>query len=309
MSIVITGSKGLIGSALTCSLKSYGMNVSGVDIAWERGHPEQGDILDQSLMLDLAQRYDGIVHLAAVSRVVMGEKDPGLCWITNVEGTRRIIEAALKSKRKPWLLYASSREVYGQKSHFPVHESALLEPVNMYGRSKAAAEKDVLEARKRGLRAAVIRYSNVYGSIMDHSNRVIPAFCRAAAEGSAMYVEGKDNLFDFTHLDDTIAGTLSLISLLISGESELPPIHLTTGVPTSLQQAAEIALKIGESGTKIIKAPSRTFDVSKFYGDTSLAEKILGWRSSISIEEGMNRLFQAYKKSLIFDRQFQNVQI
>lgn len=300
MRILITGSKGLIGSALECSLKSRGMNVSGIDIGWEKGHLEHGDILDKSLMLDLAQECDGIVHLAAISRVVIGEKNPDLCWTTNVEGTSGIIEAVLKSKRKPWLLYASSREVYGQKNHLPVQESAPLEPVNIYGRSKAAAEKSVLEARKKGLRAAIVRYSNVYGSIMDHPNRVIPAFCRAAAEGCAMYVEGKDNLFDFTHLDDTIAGTLSLISLLISGQRELPPIHLTTGVPTSLQQAAEIALKIGESGTKIIEAPSRTFDVSKFYGDTSLAEKILGWRSSISIEEGMKRLFQAYKSCLTF---------
>jgi nucleoside-diphosphate-sugar epimerase len=225
----------------------------------------------------------------------MGEKNPQLCWTTNVDTTKNLIDIALNSKQRPWILYASSREVYGQKEHLPIHESASLEPVNIYGKSKAEAEKLIFEARARGLQVAVVRYSNVYGSTMDHPDRVIPAFCKAAAEGKELYVEGRDNLFDFTHLDDTIKGTLSLISLLILGRADLPPIHLTTGRPTSLNQAAEIALRSGKPEAKIIEAQSRTFDVSKFYGDTSLAQQILRWKSLITIEEGMSRLIQAYQ--------------
>lgn len=294
MRILITGSKGLIGSALTKNLRSLGISVHCLDINEPEG-PEHGDILDAALMEALAENCNGIVHLAAVSRVITGEKNPELCWKTNVVATKGIIEAALKSSRKPWLLYASSREVYGQPNLLPAKESFPLQPVNIYGRSKAEAEKNVLEARKKGLKSAVVRYSNVYGSIHDHPDRVVPAFCRSAAEGGELHVEGRDNLFDFTHLEDTIRGTLSLISLIESENHKLPPIHLTTGRPTSLQQAAELAVKASGSGARILEAASRHFDVAKFYGDASLAKKILGWQSSITIEQGIERLVKDFQ--------------
>jgi nucleoside-diphosphate-sugar epimerase len=296
MKVLVTGSKGLIGTALSSALRSQGIDVKGIDIRYEQAHREQGDILDTLHMQKLIEDCEGIVHLAGVSRVVLGEKNRELCWKTNVEATEHLLEQALTLPQKPWFLYASSREVYGQKIKLPVQESSHLEPLNIYGKSKAAAETKVLAARERGLITAVVRYSNVYGSIHDYPDRVIPAFCRAAAEGKEMYVEGVENLFDFTHLDDTVVGTLSLIELLMRGEQRIPTIHLTTGRPTSLLEAAEIALGMGEPGTRIIETAPRNFDVSTFYGDTTLAKTVLGWESQIFLKQGMERLILDYKQ-------------
>ena len=295
MKLLITGSAGLIGSALSTSLSKLGIEVIGIDIVLEPQHENYGDILDYNRVSEAASQVDGIIHLAAVSRVIFGEKNPKLCWETNVEGTKQVLEAALESAKKPWVLYASSREVYGQQELLPVKETASLIPVNIYGESKIAAEKVVEEAVKRGLKGAIIRFSNVFGSVHDHHDRVIPAFCAAAAHGLNIRVDGRDNLFDFTFIDDVVQGVLSYIYALNSSRTQLPPIHLTTGYAASLGEVAFYAQEASMYDIEVIEAPSRSFDVSKFSGDTSRAKDLLKWEACVHIREGINRLITQYR--------------
>jgi nucleoside-diphosphate-sugar epimerase len=114
---------------------------------------------------------DGIVHLAAVARVKHAEADSARCWAVNVVGTENVIAASLAMRRRPWVVVASSREVYGQPGRTPVVESDPIAPINVYGRSKAACEQAALAGRSDGLRVAVLRLANVYGSIHDHPDR------------------------------------------------------------------------------------------------------------------------------------------
>ena len=79
----------------------------------------------------------------------------------------------------------------------PVSETVPLLPLNVYAKSKIAAEQSVEQYRAQGLQTAVLRFSNVYGSIHDYADRVIPAFCRAAAFGGTIRIDGSDNIFDF----------------------------------------------------------------------------------------------------------------
>ncbi len=127
--------------------------------------------------------------------------------------------------RRPWVVYASSREVYGDPATLPVPEDAPLEPVNIYGRSKAAAEAAVGRAREAGLATAIVRFSNVFGSTADHRDRVVPAFARAAATGGTISIEGAENTFDFTHVEDVGRGLALLVECLKDGHRALPPIH------------------------------------------------------------------------------------
>jgi nucleoside-diphosphate-sugar epimerase len=301
MRILITGSKGLIGSALKLALKILNIDVVGIDIRSDQQDSEHGNILNKELLFHFVDGVDGIVHLAAISRVIDGEKNPDLCWLTNVEGTRNIVEAALLSDMKPWILYASSREVYGHPKSFPVNESAVLDPINIYGKSKHAAEEIIQDACQRGLVTSIVRFSNVFGSVHDYPDRVIPAFCRAAAEGSNIRVDGTNNLFDFTYLEDVIQGILSLIRLLSQESSSLPPVHLTSGVAMSLGQIAKIAQKASHHSIEIIEGTSRSFDVSRFWGDTSRSQEMLNWRACVNAEEGMHRLINQYR--IFFDTQ------
>ena len=291
--ILITGSSGLVGTALTSALLAEGVDVVRLDLR-ARGEA-QGDVRDRTRLNDIVARADGIVHLAAVSRVVWGERDPELCWATNVGGLRNVLEAAAQSERRPWLVFASSREVYGQPELLPATENAPLRPVNVYGRSKMEGEHLVAEAQRAGLRACTIRLSNVFGSTSDHADRVVPAFARAAALGAELRVDGLGHTFDFTHIDDITRGIVALIGLLAAGGSPPAPIHFVSGRPTTLGELANLAVRLGQAGSSIRPAAPRDFDVARFFGDPSRAKALLGWQPLVPLDEGLARLVQAFR--------------
>lgn len=291
--ILVTGSNGLIGKSLCEYLYAHNLHFKEFDINLPKSHPNFGDINNKFSIAAHLEGCTGIIHLAGVSRVIWGERDPDGCWQTNVVGTQNILEAAFNSSLKPWVIYASSREVYGQQQKFPVTESASLQPLNVYAHSKVAAEELVQHYNTRGLTTAVLRFSSVYGRTDDHMDRVVPAFCRAAVLNKPFKIEGLQNTFDFTHVSDVVRGILRTIECLEHNQS-LPPIHLTTGQPTTLQTLANYVCEAGPFQPEIIELPPRNFDVSKFYGDNGLAREYLGWEPSTPIKTGINQLTQDY---------------
>ena len=285
--ILITGSEGLIGRALRAALEARGAEVVGLDLLGIGR--EHGDVRSLARVRDALGGCDGVVHLAAVSRVLWGEQDPEGCWSTNVGGLRNVLQALDEGKRPPWLLFASSREVYGQPRRLPATEDTPLRPVNVYGRSKAEGERLVEEAGAGGLRAATVRLSNVYGSARDHADRVIPAFARAAVSGSTIRIDGAECTFDFTHIDDTIRGMVAVAGRLAKGQ-ELPPVHLVTGRPTTLGELAGLAVALAGDRASITEAPPRSFDVARFHGSPDRARKLLGWTPRVVLRDGLERL-------------------
>jgi UDP-glucose 4-epimerase len=295
--ILVTGSEGLVGTELARSLCRSGYDVRRFDLRCPPTDPGRGDILNAEEVTEHASQCDGIVHLAAISRVIWGEQDPELCWSTNVAGTQNVLRAALASPRRPWVLFASSREVYGEPDHLPVAEDCQLKPVNVYGRSKAEGERLVLEARQSGLVTAVLRFSNVYGCLEDHPDRVVPAFCQAAAHGTELHVSGRSNLFDFTHIEDVSRGVTALIKMLENGTSDLPPIHLVSGHGVTLSELADLAKQAGEAASRIIELPPRSYNVARFVGEPTRAWELLGWTARIDIADGVRRLVNEFRSS------------
>lgn len=285
--ILITGARGLVGTALTVALQSQGARVRALDLAADGD--DHGDVRDPTALARAVDGCDGVVHLAAVSRVVWGEREPERCHATNVEGTHHVLAAALATRSRPWVLFASSREVYGHADTLPVDEDAPMRPMNVYGRSKVAAEALTLDARARGLTTAVARLSNVYGRARDHVDRVVPAFVRAAARGEPLRVEGPDHLFDFTFVDDVARGLVAMVHRLAARET-LPPIHFVSGEGTTLGALADLAVTLAGSPSAITVAPSRSYDVARFRGDPSRARAVLGWAPRVSLREGVARL-------------------
>lgn len=303
--ILITGSSGLVGTAVRASLERSGVSVTGLDVQ-AVGH-EFGDVRDPITIQDAFEGCKGIIHLAAISRVIWGEQDPDNCWATNVDGLANVLRLAESQKDKPWVIFASSREVYGQPDFLPATENSPLNPVNIYGRAKVEGERLINEARTQGLRTAIIRLSNVYGSTADHQDRVVPAFARAAVLGLALRVDGSNHTFDFTHLDDTVRGIVALTKCLDAGHDELPPIHFLTGQPTTLGQLAAIAQEASKLVSKIVPSPPRNFDVSQFHGSPQRAKELLGWEPQISIREGISRLIADYRTELMPEPAQENI--
>jgi nucleoside-diphosphate-sugar epimerase len=151
-------------------------------------------------------------------------------------------------------------------------------------------------ARQNGMQTAIIRLSNVFGSLTDHADRVVPAFAKAAVLGQALRVDGAEHTFDFTHIDDVSRGIVALAQLLQKGESRIPPIHFVTGKPTTLSGLAEMAISIASSTSNIEIAPPRNYDVDNFYGCPMRAKKILNWEASIPLRVGLSQLIEAFQK-------------
>jgi nucleoside-diphosphate-sugar epimerase len=191
------------------------------------------------------------------------------------------------------VLFASSREVYGQAAVLPATEDTPLAPLNVYGRTKVAGEGLLAEAGAAGLATASVRLSNVFGDPLDHPDRVVPAFLRAAAAGAALRVDGPACSFDFTYLDDVVTALLTVTELLARERRSLPPVHLVTGVPTTLGELAALALRVTRSQAPIESLSSRPFDVARFHGDPGRARALLGWTAETPLEEGLARLAAA----------------
>lgn len=287
--ILVTGSEGLIGRHLCRKLEAAGFAIRKFDI--RRSQLE--DTTSSNALSDAIAEAQGIVHLAAVSRVVWAERDPELCQKTNVSAFRSILDIASR-RSGTWVIFASSREVYGEQHNFPVPEQAILQPLNVYARSKYDGEMLAKNAQESGLLVNVCRFSNVYGCVKDHSDRVVPAFARAAATGSTIVVEGRDHFFDFVHIDDAANGLLRLVELTMQSSESQSPVHFASGVGTTLQLLADIATKHAKRPPTILHGQPRTFDVRGFVGSTERANALLGWKSNISIEDGMRRLINEF---------------
>ena len=208
--ILVTGTEGLIGSHLCARLEASGFEVRRFDLSRSRSE----DICRTQSLAVALEGVRGVIHLAAISRVVWAEQNPHLCL--NVEALAELLDLC-RLGTKPWLIFASSREVYGEARRLPVREDDPLHPMNAYGRSKRAGELLIGAANSSGLLANTCRLSNVYGWSRDHPDRVVMAFAIAAARGGVISVEGRANAFDFTHIDDVVEGLWRLVQATIAG--------------------------------------------------------------------------------------------
>jgi len=284
--ILVTGALGLIGRSFCARLEREGLAYRPFDL--RRSALE--DIRDPARLEAALDGASGIVHLAAVSRVVWGERDPETCWNTNVLPLQRLLEAGV-AQRGLFIVFGSSREVYGQAARFPVTEEDPLEPVNVYGRSKLAGEAVIAALREQGMIANLCRFSSVFGSTHDHADRVAMAFAAAAAHGGTIRIDGRGNTFDFTSVEDAVEGLFRVTEASVLGE-RLPPVHFASGRGTSLAELAEIARGFARSKVDVVDAPPRTFDVSHFVGDPSRARTVLGWQARADLEKRFGQLVE-----------------
>ena len=217
--LLVTGAAGLIGTEVSHQLRQRGYDVVTLDLRKrdQRGLSVEhvGDICDHRLRKEALRGVDGVIHLAAVSRVKEAEQNPIECTRVNLDGTKMLLTDMVNLRRQPWVLFASSREVYGEPRWLPVGDDHPLSPVNHYGRTKVECEALVTAySESTGRPASILRYSNVYGSALDHQDRLVPSFVEKALLEEELVVHGGDQTIDLMHVDDAAEFTERIATLM-----------------------------------------------------------------------------------------------
>ena len=263
-----------------------------------------GDTNNTSLLTDVfnINKFDGIIHLAAVSRVAVAQDNPEECIRTNVHGTRSLLEALQdrEYEKKPWLVFGSSREVYVEPDIFPVKETYKKSFVNIYGDSKIQGENLFTEyARRNNHSCLILRFANVYGNEFDLFDRVIPRFIKAIANNLEVVIEGGEQVIDFTHIDDTVDTFIKAITYLEQDkETIIDDFHILPGVGWSLYEAIEYLENIINKKAIYKINPKRNYDVEKFVGDPTKIKNVLKSREFLSLNDGLKLAVPIYLEAM-----------
>lgn len=288
--ILVTGSEGLIGYRL-CKKLNRKHDVVRFDLKLGK------NILNKKQLSKSLSRCDGVIHLAGQSRVPAGYKNPLKTIKSNILGTTNILQCIKEINPKIWCIYASSREVYGEQKK-RLSEKDRLDPINVYAVSKLSSEMLMkIFERNYEINTFVVRFSNVYGGLNDHHDRVIPKFIKQAVREENITVEGGEQTFDFVHVDDATDGVVRLLDKINQGKAKQKTYLFVTGKGTSILNLAKLIIRITNSNSKIVKRKPRNYDVNYFVGDPSTTKKNLGWEAKISLEDGLRKYWNDFNKS------------
>ncbi len=296
MKVLITGGNGFIGSHLADKLTKAGEDITLFDLNFGKNteHLDSkkiiGDIRNLEDVSNAVKDNDAIFHLAAVSRVILGQNDPANCVKTNIIGAFNLLESLRKINKKGIVFFGSSREVYGEQQIFPVKEDSPKKPISVYGVTKLAAEELFSSYLKKFcIKSIIFRFSNVYGTERDLLDRVIPKFILRSLENKPISLYGGDQILDFTHLDDTLQGILKAYRKALEGDFIGEDFHFVTGKGTSVRELAETIINLCGSNSEIITEPKKNHDVAKFIGSCDKTNNLLNYKQEVELRDGIKK--------------------
>jgi UDP-glucose 4-epimerase len=312
MRAVVTGGYGFIGSHLVASLLSRGDEVTVVDLArntrdtsidfdeHESFRFVQGDVTDAAaLERAIGPDTDVVFHLSAVVGIKNYIDDPLKVLDVNVGGTRNVLELARRHGTR--VVLASTSEVFGKNPSPPWAEDddRVLGSTRTarwsYSTSKAMAEHLAFAMHDTyGVPVTVVRYFNVYGPRQNPIFVVSQSVHRVLNGRSPLLYDGGDQTRCFTFVDDAVRGTV------LAAESEAAvgeAFNIGSMQETSIREVVEMTIRAAGADGQIVTTPLDTTthygstyeDIPKRIPDTAKAERVLGWKLEVDVEEGIRR--------------------
>jgi UDP-glucose 4-epimerase len=304
--VLVTGGAGFIGSHIVDLLTEEGCSEIVALDNMVRGRPGnleeamirgrvrlvEGDICDRELMASLVRAADIVFHQAAL-RITHCAAEPRLAMAVMVQSTFDLLELCVEHQVEK-VIAASSASVYGMAEQFPTAENH--HPYNnrtLYGAAKAFNEGLLRTFNDmNGLDYVAFRYFNVYGPRMDIHGRYTEVLIRwmerlEAGEAPIIFGDGRQTM-DFVHVRDVARA--NILGTRADGGDEV--FNVSSGSETSLLQLARsLARAMGRPEIDPEFAPERSVNpVPRRLASTSKAERLLGFRTIIPLEEGLSEL-------------------
>jgi UDP-glucose 4-epimerase len=299
--VLVTGGGGFIGSNVVRALLGRGdevrvldnfstgsrANLAGLE---EQVELVEGDLRSYERVHTAVRGVEVVLHQGALPSVPRSVQDPLTTTAVNVEGTLNVLLAA-RDEGIRRIVNASSSSVYGNGGSLPRKETQLPDPISPYAVAKLAAERFCTSfSRVYGMEIVSLRYFNVFGPRQDPTSQyaaVVPRFIRAVATGEPVTIYGDgEQSRDFTYVDNVVAANLLAAEVPgVAGEI----VNVATGGSTTVNELAETIGRLLDRPVDKAYEPEREADVRASWADLAEAERLLGYRPQITLEEGLRR--------------------
>jgi UDP-glucose 4-epimerase len=307
MRVLVTGGAGFIGSHVVDAFVAAGHRVSVADNL-ASGNPAWVNPAARLHVLDVrsprlaevfeAERPEVVAHLAAQPAVSRSVTDPILDAGVNILGGLNLLQCCRRAGVGR-LIYASSGGAgYGDTDVIPTPETHPLRPASPYGISKIAFEH-YLGAWQAlyGLSGIALRYANIYGPRQNPHGEagVVAIFCHRLLTGQAPVINGDgEQTRDYVYVEDVAAANLAaLLRPEVTGA-----VNIATGVETSVNDLCARLQAVAGSDLTPAHGPARPGEQRRSCLDAALAGRALGWRPAVSLDEGLARTWEFFKRAV-----------
>ena len=307
MRILVTGGAGFIGSHIVDHCIAAGHEVAVVDNLWQEGggkeenlNPEArffpADITNEATLQSIFDevRPEVVSHQAAQHSVAISTKNPRLDARVNVLGLLNVLTNCTRVGTRK-IIFASSAATYGTPARLPIDEEVPQRPESPYGITKMVAEHYLrFWQEANALAYTALRYGNVYGPRQDPNGEagVIAIFARRFLNHEPARIDWDgEQKKDYVYVEDVARANLLAIE---RGENEI--FCIGTGRGASVNELYQALAKITGYQPEIVRAPKRPGDIYLTYFDCRKAEQVLGWKPGVSLEEGIEKTVEFFRK-------------
>jgi UDP-glucose 4-epimerase len=299
MNVLVTGGAGYIGGTVAERLLAAGHSVTVYD-SLAKGYAAaipagaqfvRADIHDRAALDALLgrQKFDAVIHFAALIEAGESMLDPGRYFFNNVSGSQVLIDAVVAHGIRRFV-FSSSAAVYASKD-VPLEENDPLQPANVYGATKLMIEQVLgWYQQVKGLRFAALRYFNACGALPGRGEahhpetHLIPLVLQVAlGQRASAAIFGTDYptrdgtcIRDYIHVADLAAAHLLAVEALEREERLI--CNLGNGSGFSVRQVIETARMVTGQAIPVEDRPRRPGDAPILVADASLARRVLGWQ-------------------------------
>lgn len=296
MNCLLLGGNGFIGSHLVDQLLQVGHRVRVYDCRDELFREPLPDVEyvygrleDRKALRHALNGVDVVFHLIGTTLPATSNVDPIFDVQSNVIGTLGLLEECVSVGVSRLVFTSSGGTVYGMLESNPVKESHPTNSICSYGITKLTVEKYLgLFHHLYGLEYAVLRCSNAYGTRQNPWGQqgAIAVFLGKVAQGEPITIWGDGTVVrDYIYVEDITRAHV----LAAQGASDHLTLNIGSGVGHSLNQVLDLISSLTGRQVEVRYESARDADVPVNVLDPTLAERKLGWRCQVALEEGIRR--------------------
>ena len=304
MKCLVTGGAGFIGSHLADELITKGHKVAVID-NFSTGKEEnlnpkvkfyKTDIQDSKIFqIFEKEKPDIVFHYAAQINVRKSVENPVESAKTNILGSLNILENCRNFGVKKIVFASTGGAIYGEAKIIPTPEDYPAGPVSPYGIEKLIVELYLDFYKKEyNLDYLILRFANVYGPRQNSRGEagVIAIFCDKMIAKNQPIINGDGKQTrDFVFVDDVIRA-----NILAMEKNESGVFNIATGIETDINTVFRELKKAFNSKIKEIYGPQKAGEQKRSCLDSSLAKKELGWKPRYSLDQGLEKTINWFKK-------------